>query len=323
MRRRAFMAGLVAATILPLAARAQQPAMPVIGFLNAASPEEFKQYVAGFRRGLREGGYEEGRNVAIEYRWAENRYERLPDLAADLVGRRVQVIVASTPAARPAKAATSTIPIVFFAGYDPVEFGLVSSLSRPGGNLTGVTGFAITLLSKRVGLLHELVPGARSIAFLLNPANPYAERYVKDAQDAMRGLGLQMHLLNAKTEAEIERAFVTLAAVRAEALVVAPDAFFIARRDLIHAQVERVRVPAIYPFREFAAGGLMVYGPNLVDEYRDVGRYTARILKGEKPGDLPVLQPTTFELIINLKIAKALKVEIPPTLLARADEVIE
>jgi putative ABC transport system substrate-binding protein len=324
VNRRSFITLLGgAAAAWPRLARAQQPAMPLIGFLNAASPAEYTQYLGGFRRGLLEAGYEEGRNVTIEYRWAEGRYDRLPEMAADLVRRRVAVIVANTPAARPAKASTSTIPIVFFAGYDPVEFGLVASLNRPGGNLTGVTNFAVTLVSKQVGLLHELVPGARSIAFLLNPTNTYAESYVTAAQDAVRALGLQMHMLNAKTDAEIDTAFATLAQTHAGGLVVAPDAFFLTRRDLILTQAERLAVPAIYSIREFAAGGLMMYAPSLVAAYRQVGVYTGRVLKGEKPADLPILQPTIFEFVINLKIARALGIEVPPMLLARADEVIE
>jgi len=322
VRRRGFIILIGAVAAWPLATRAQQT-VPVIGFLNAASPAEYTRYLEAFRRGLREGGYEEGRNVTIEYRWAEGRYDRLPDLAADLVRRRVAVIVANTPAARPAKAATSTIPIVFFAGYDPVEFGLVTSLNNPGGNLTGVTNFAVTLVSKQVELLRELVPAAKSIAFLLNPTNTYAESYVIAAQDAVRALGLQMHLLNAKTEAEIDTAFATLAEKRAGGLVVAPDAFFLTRRDHIVTQAKRAAVPAIYSIREFAAGGLMIYAPSLVDAYRQVGVYTGRILKGEKPANLPILQPALFELVINLKTALALGLTVPPTLLARADEVIE
>ena len=324
MKRREFIAlAGGAAAAWPLAARAQQPTMPVIGFLNAASPAEYTKYLEEFRRGLLEAGYEDGRNVTIEYRWAEGRYDRLPGLAADLVHRRVAVIVANTPAARPAKAATSTIPIVFFAGYDPVEFGLVATLNRPGGNLTGVTNFAVTLVSKQVELLHELLPGAKSISILLNPTNTYAESYVKTAQDAVRALGLQLQLLNAKTDAEIDAAFATLVQTRGGGLVVAPDAFFISRRDLILRQAERVAVPAIYSFREFVAGGLMMYAPSLGAAYRQVGIYTGRVLKGEKPAELPVLQPTILEFIINLKIAKALGLTVPATLLARADEVIE
>jgi putative ABC transport system substrate-binding protein len=322
MRRREFVTVLGSAAAWPIGAWAQQPSMPVIGFLNAASPAEYEKYLEEFRRGLLEAGYEDGRNVTIEYRWAEGRYDRLPGLAGDLVQRRVAVIVANTPAARPAKAATSTIPIVFFAGYDPVEFGLVASLSRPGGNLTGVTLFAVTLVSKQVELLHELLPGAKSISVLVNPANTYTESYAKTAQDAVRALGLQLQLLNAKNDSEIDVAFATLAQTRAGGLVVAPDAFFITRRDLIVKQAERVGVPAIYSFREFARG-LMMYAPSLSAAYRQVGVYTGRVLKGEKPAELPVLQPTTLELVINLKVAKALALTVPATLLARADEVIE
>src|SRR5262245_16722943 len=323
MRRREFITLIGGAAAWPFAVRAQQAAMPVIGFLNAASPGEYTRFVEAFRRGLLERGYEEGRNVTIEYRWAEGRYDRLPLLAADLIARGVAVIAANSPSALPTKAATSAIPIVFFTGFDPVEFGLVSSLNRPGGNATGITGLNVELVSKQVGLLRELVPGAKSIAFLVNPTNPNVERYAKDAHDAIRALGLQIHILNAKTETEIGTAFATLAQLKPGGLVVGPDAFFIARRDLLLRHAERVALPAIYPFREFAAGGLMTYAPSLVEGYQQMGIYVGRILKGEKPADLPVLRPTLFELIINLKIAKSLNIEVPPTLIARADEVIE
>jgi putative ABC transport system substrate-binding protein len=233
------------------------------------------------------------------------------------------LIAANSPAALPAKAATSAIPIVFFTGYDPVEFGLVASLNRPGGNVTGVTGLSVELAGKQAGLLRELVPAATSFAFLINPTNPNAVSYTKDAQVAMRSLGLQINVLNAKTEGEIASAFETLGRLKPGGLVVAPDAFFIARRDLLLSHAERVAVPAIYPFREFASGGLMTYAPSLVDAYRQVGIYVGRILKGEKPANLPVLQPALFELVINIKVAKSLKIEVPPALLARADEVIE
>jgi ABC-type uncharacterized transport system substrate-binding protein len=321
MKRRDFVSLLGVALVCPFASA--QSAMPVIGFLNAASPEEYKFYVEGFRRGLLEIGYAEGRNVMIEYRWANGRYDRLPSLAADLVAHNVAVIAANTPAALPAKTATSAIPIVFFTGYDPVESGLVASLNRPGGNATGITGLSVELTGKQVGLLRELVPTAKSFAFLVNPANPNAEGYAKDAHVAVRSLGLEINVLNAKTESEIATAFATLGQGKPGGLVIAPDAFFIAHRDLILSQAKRVAIPAIYPFREFAADGLMTYAPSLVDAYRQMGIYVGRILKGEKPTDLPVLQPTVFELVINLKIAKGLKIDVPPTLLARADEVIE
>jgi putative tryptophan/tyrosine transport system substrate-binding protein len=323
MRRREFVALACGLSAWPRLVRAQHPEMPVVGFLNAASPEEYKDYVAGFLRGLAETGHDEGRNVTLEYRWAQGQYSRLPELAGDLVRRKVAVIAANSPAALPAKAATATIPIVFFTGYDPVEFGLVASLNRPGGNLTGVTGLSVALTGKQIGLLREFAPGARSIAFLVNPTNPNAERYVADARETMRALGLLIHVLKATTDPEIEEAFVALAGVGAEALVVAPDAFFIARRAVVVSGAERVAIPAIYPFREFAAHGLMTYAPSLVDAYRQMGVYAGRILKGENPGDLPVSQPAVFELVINLKVAKALNIDLPPSLLARADEVIE
>jgi putative ABC transport system substrate-binding protein len=323
MRRREFIVFLGGVAAQPSPLRAQQPPLPVIGFLNAASPGEYKEYVDGFRRGLAETGYIEGRNVTIQFRWAKGQYGRLPEIAAELVGRGVAVIAANSPAALPAKAATATIPIVFFTGYDPVEFGLAASLNRPGGNLTGVTGLSVALTSKQLGLLRELVPRAKSIAFLVNPTNPNAESYVLDARKIMRELGLEIHVLNAATDPEIEAAFATLAKARAEALVVAPDAFFIARRDVVAPLAERAVIPAIYPFREFASRGLMTYAPSLVDAYRQMGVYAGRILKGEKPGDLPIIQPTVFELVINLKVAKAMKMEVPSSLLARADEVIE
>jgi putative tryptophan/tyrosine transport system substrate-binding protein len=324
MRRRDFITLLGGAAVWPLAARSQQPPIPVIGFLNGASPKEYELYVTSFLQGLKEAGYIEGQNVTIEYRWAEGQYDRLPDMAADLVRRQVAVIAANTPATRAAKRATMTIPIVFLSGEDPVANGLVTSLNRPGGNVTGVTTMYGALAAKQLGLLRELVPAATSIAFLVNPGNPTAESNVRNAQEAVHTLGQQIHVLNASTEAEIDTAFATLTDVRAGALVVGPDAFLIIRTDQIVALAARHAVPTLYPTRDFtAAGGLMSYGASLSDQYRQAGVYTGKILKGTKPADLPVLLPTKFELTINLKTAKALGLTFPPSILAFADEVIE
>jgi putative ABC transport system substrate-binding protein len=327
MRRREFI-GLVggAAAAWPLAARAQQPAMPVVGFLNSASPRAFKPYVEAFRQGLSEAGYVEGHTVAIEYRWAEGQYERLPVLADDLVRRNVALIVATggSPTALAAKAATNAIPIVFTIGGDPVKLGLVASLNRPGGNVTGVNLFITQMEGKRLGLLHELVPTAALIAVLLNPNGPFAATQLKDVQEAARALNQHIHILHAGSEAELEAAFETLPQVGAGALLMAADAFFNSRRAYIIALAARHAIPTIYDQREHAlAGGLMSYGTNLSDGYRQVGMYGARILKGEKPGDLPVVQSTKFEFVINLTTAKALGIVVPPMLSARADEVIE
>jgi putative tryptophan/tyrosine transport system substrate-binding protein len=324
LRRRDFITLLGGAAAWPLAARAQPPPIPVIGFLNGASPKEYEVYVTAFLQGLKETGYIDGQNVTIEYRWAEGQYDRLPEMASDLVRRQVAVIAANTPATRAAKRATMTIPIVFLSGEDPVANGLVTSLNRPGGNVTGVTTMYGALAAKQLGLLRELVPAATSIAFLVNPGNPTAESNVKNAQEAARTLGQQIHVLNASTEAEIDTAFATLTHVRAGALVVGPDAFLIIRTDQIVALAARHAVPTLYPSRDFtAAGGLMSYGASLSDQYRQVGVYTGKILKGAKPADLPVLLPTKFELTISLKTAKALGLTFPPAILAFADEVIE
>jgi ABC-type uncharacterized transport system substrate-binding protein len=325
MRRREFIILLGStAAAWPLAARAQQLPMPVIGFLNGASPKEYELYVVGFLQGLKETGYIEGKNITIEYRWAEGHYDRLSGMAADLVRRQVAVIVANTPTTRAAKGATTKIPIVFLSGEDPIASGLVTSLNRPGGNVTGVTTFYGALAAKQLGLLRELVPAATSIAFIVNPGNPIAESTARDAQEAARALGEQIHISNASTEAEIDTAFATLTHVRAGALVVGPDAFLIARTNQIVALAARHAVPTMYFLREFVeAGGLMSYGASLSDQYRQVGVYTGKILNGAKPADLPVLQPTKFQLVINLKTAKALGLIVPPTLLAQADEVIE
>jgi putative ABC transport system substrate-binding protein len=325
MRRREFMT-LVGGTAAgwPLAARAQQPATPVVGFLRTTSPGDSAHVVAAFRQGLREAGYVEGRNVAIEFRWAEGQYDRLPALAADLVRRHVAVIFAAGVATGLAvKAATTTIPIVFTHGDDPVRTGFVTSLSHPTGNITGVSQFTTILEQKRLGLLHELLPKAAVIALLVNSDNPSAERQVSDVQEAARGLGVRIQVLRAKTERELDDV-VPNALQQASALLVAADPFFNGQRKQIVAMAARSGVPAIYEVREYAeAGGLMSYGSSSTDAFRQSGIYVGRILKGEKPGDLPVTQPTKLEFIINLKTAQALGLTIPPGMLAIADEVIE
>jgi putative ABC transport system substrate-binding protein len=326
MNRRELMLLLGGATIAPRALRAEQKAMPVIGYLSAGSPGVFAPDGGVFRRGLSETGYVEGQNLAIEYRWADGRYERLPALAADLVDRKVDVIatLGGMPSALAAKSATSTIPVVFNVGSDPVELGLVASLARPGGNLTGVTGLATELMAKRLELLLELAPQARVIALLVNPNSPQTEPVIRDVQQAADRKGVQLDILKAASEREIDAAFASLPELRAGALVIGSDALFNNRLEELVVLAARHAVPAIYDRREFAAGGgLISYGSSLTANYRQVGIYAGKILKGAKAADLPVQQPTTFELVVNLNTAKALGRTVPPSLLARADEVIE
>jgi putative ABC transport system substrate-binding protein len=327
IERRKFLATLLGgAAAWPLAAQAQQTAMPVIGFLHPSSPEAAANSLTAFRRGLQESGYVEGNNVAIEYRWAENQIDRLPEMAADLVRHQVAVIVTpgSTAAPLAAKAATKTIPIVFSVGTDPVKLGLVDSLNRPGGNATGVSYFTQELGPKRLGLLRELIPGDADVIVLANPRNAATDLAVRDMQIAVSTIGQQITVLNASDSREIDTAFTTMVQKRAPALLIIADALFTSRRVQLVTLATRHAIPAIYTSREFAeVGGLMSYGANLRDISRQVGAYTGRILKGAKPVDLPVVQPTKFEFVINLQTARALRLEVPPTLLARADEVIE
>ena len=326
MKRRAFIAGLGGAAAWPLVARAQQPVMPLIGFLGARSADDSMHPLAAFRRGLSETGYVEGQNVAIEYRWAEGHYDRLPALASDLVGRQVTVIIAvgGFVAARAAKAATVTIPIVFLTGGDPVQLGLVASLSRPGGNATGVNSFMSELVAKRLGLLREFLPTAARIGALVNPNAETAEAFTKEFTTAAATLSVQFEIAHARDSREIEAAFATLARNKTDALMVAPDTFFSSRNVQIVTLATRHAIPAIYTVRAYVEhGGLMSYGPSVPDAYRQLGIYAARILKGDKPADLPVVQSTKLDLVINMPTARALGLEVPPMLLARADEVIE
>jgi putative tryptophan/tyrosine transport system substrate-binding protein len=327
VKRREFITLLGgAAAAWPVAAWAQQRAMPVIGFLSSVSPEELANFVAAFHEGLRESGYVEGNNVAIEYRFARGNNDRLPEFAADLVRRGVDVIAApgSPPGAVAAKAATTTIPIVFFVGGDPVASGFVASLNRPGGNLTGVTTLGADPGPKRLEVLHELVAMATLFAALINPTGSNPDVFIKNAQVGARNLGVGLEVVQASTDGDFDSVFATLHQLQVGGLVIAPDQFLYARSGRIAAQAVRQALPTIFQYRESAvAGGLVSYGGNAMDAFRLVGVYTGRILKGEKPSDLPVHQSTKVELVINLKTAKALAIEVPPTLLARADEVIE
>jgi putative tryptophan/tyrosine transport system substrate-binding protein len=327
LKRREFITLLGgAAAAWPLRARAQQPAMPVIGFLNSASPAEWTRFVTAFRGGLREGGFTEGQNVAIEFRWAEGRYDRLPELAADLVNRRVAVLVATggSTSALAAKAATTTIPTVFSSGGDPVAEGLVASISRPGGNRTGVSLLTTALAPKRLEILREVVPKAAVIGLLLNPNGASVRPQVEDVEKAARAVDQQVRILHASSKRDFETAFATMVQTRIGALIVGADPFFSSRRDQLVALAARDRIPAIYEWREFAeAGGLMSYGSDLADGYRQVGLYAGRILKGDKPSDLPVVQSTKVEFVLNLKTARSLGLTISLPLLGRADEVIE
>ncbi len=326
MRRREFITLLGGAAVWPLEVRAQQPAMPVIGFVNAADPKRYARPLSAFLKGLGEAGYDEGRNVAIEYRWAENHYDRLAAMVADLVRRQVAVIAAtSTPAARAAKAATATIPIVFETGLDPVQLGLVGSLNRPGGNVTGVAQLNVEVASKRLELLHELLPTARVMALLVNPADPaIAETAASQVLAAARVLGLELHVLNADSQSDFDAAFAKLSQLGAGGLVISGGPFFASRSEQLAALAVSHAVPTIYQYREFAAaGGLMSYGSDITESYHLAGIYTGRILKGEKPADLPVQRATKVELYINLKTAKALGINVPLPLSGRADEVFE
>jgi ABC-type uncharacterized transport system substrate-binding protein len=325
MNRREVLTLLGGAAAWPLAARAQQPAPPVVGFLHYASPDTFAHVAEAFRRGLKEAGYADGQNVAIEYRWAEGHYDQLSALAADLVRRQVTVITAGgTVAAQAAKRATATIPIVFTSGADPVAIGLVGSLNRPEGNLTGVSTIAAEIAVKRLELTRDLLPQARAVAMIINPHFPGADAQMAEVEAAGRLVGMQTQRVVASSERDLDAAFATMRQRHVDAVIVAADGFFITRRGQIAALATRYAMPAIYPFSDYVvAGGLASYGNSVAEDYRQAGLYAGRILKGAKPADLPVMRPTKFELAINLKTAKALGLTVPPTLLARADEVIE
>ena len=326
MRRREFITALAGAAAWPLTARSQQPAMPVIGYLGAQSPATFASRLEAFRQGLGESGYVDGRNVTIEFRWADGHHDRLSALAADLVGRHVAVLVApgGAPAALAAKSATTTIPIVFEMGADPIAMGLVGSMNRPGGNLTGVSSLSVEVTPKRLEILHELVPKATVVAALLNPTSPTAESQIRNLQVAARVLRVQLHALHASTEQDIDAVFPTLLQLRVGALVVASDTFFAFHSEQLAALTARHAMPAIQQSRDFStAGGLASYGGNFVESHRQAGIYTGRIIKGDKPADLPVQQVTKLEMVINLKTAKTLGLIVPPSLLGRADEIIE
>ena len=327
MRRREFitlLGGAGAAAAWPLVARAQQPRMPVIGFLHSATPDGYAPMLAALHSGLKDTGYIDGRNVAIEYRWAHDQNDRLPALADELVRRQVRAIVANGPAVFAAKAATATIPVVFFTGGDPVNLGLVASLSQPGGNLTGVTMLNVELGPKRLELVREMIPAAASVGLLVNPTNPNAASVAGELEPAARVLGLQLHVLKASDARDIDAAFAALRERRVQALVIGPDPFFNTRYDQLGSLTIRHAMPTIYQYREFAAaGGLMSYGGTINDLYRRAGVYAGRVLNGEKPVDLPIQQSTKAELFVNLKTAKALGINVPLSLLARADEVIE
>jgi putative ABC transport system substrate-binding protein len=326
MRRREFLTLLGGAAAWPQAARAQQAALPVVGFLHSGSPEPNVAFVAAFRKGLNEAGFVEGQNVALEFRWAAGQLDRLPELAADLVRRRVAVIAtpASTPAALAAKAATMTVPIVFATGGDPVAAGLVKSLNRPGGNATGISFQSVDLVGKELGILRELAPQTKRFAALVNPKYEYADAVITSLRAGAATLALPVEILNAGTVKEIDAAFANLAQQPGSALLISPDPFFTGRRAQLATLAARYAIPATYDVREFAeSGGLMSYGPSFPNVYQQTGTYTARILKGEKPAELPVQQPTKFELVINLTTARAIGITVPDTLLALADEVIE
>ena len=325
MRRREFIGIFGATALCPLAARAQQPTKPVVGFLNVGTADGNASLAAAFRRGLGETGYIDGQNITVEYGWAEGHFDRLPSLAADLVHRQVTAIAATTtPGALAAKGTGTTIPIIFETAGDPIKLGLVKSLNHPGDNVTGVTQLSSELISKRLGLLHELAPAAKMVGLLVDQADPRAEAQVADMNEAARGLDLQIQIVNASNEDEIDKAFATISQVGARGLLVGTGEFLRRRAEQVVGLAARQNLPAIYQYRKFTkVGGLISYGTDLIDSYRQAGVYTGRVLKGEKPGDLPVLQATKFDLVINLRTAKALSLTIPPGVFAIADDVIE